>query len=168
MQLCWYLNDIGRLKGIRMNSAVGLRKHFTVAINWAEKPIEWHLEQYGSWLLVDDHYTGCLGASSVLGHLIDTVNGVCVDKRERVAPRCKINDMHADAVSDMLLSLMKNENLKVQKWFKIVIMFYVEFKSEATISKQLGISEFSVARDKMLGMVRLATKYQLRSRIIGA
>lgn len=85
-----------------------------------------------------------------------------------MAPRCKINDAHADAVSDMLESIMKSENTKVQKWLKIIIMFYVEFKSEATIAKQLGISEFSVARDKMLGMVRLATKYQFRSRIIGA
>ena len=151
-----------------MNAALETRKHFTIAINWAEQPIEWHLEQYGSWLLLDDHYVGCLGASSVLGHLIDTVNGVCVDKRERVAPRCKINDIHADAVSDMLITLLKNENSKVQKWLKIVIMFYVEFKSEATIAKKLGISEYSVTRDKMLGMVRLATKYQFRSRIIGA
>ena len=151
-----------------MDAALETRKHFTIAINWAEQPIEWHLEQYGSWLLLDDHYVGCLGASSVLGHLIDTVNGVCVDKRERVAPRCKINDIHADAVSDMLITLLKNENSKVQKWLKIVIMFYVEFKSEATIAKKLGISEYSVTRDKMLGMVRLATKYQFRSRIIGA
>ena len=149
-------------------SAVADRKHFSVAINWAEKPIEWHLEQYGSWLLLDDHYTGCLGASSVLGHLIDTANGVVVDRRERVAPLCKINDQHADAVDDLLVSLLKSENEKVKRWLTVVIMFYVEFKSEATIAKKLGVSEFSVARDKMLGMVRLATKYNLRSRIIGA
>lgn len=148
-------------------NAVANRKHFSVAINWAENPIEWHLEQYGSWLLLDENYVS-LGASSVLGHLIDTVNGVCVDKRERVAPRCKINDAHADAVSDMLVTLMKNENNKVQKWLKVVIMFYVEFKTEKTIARNLDISEFSVARDKMLGLVRLATKYQFRSRIIGA
>lgn len=148
-------------------NAVANRKHFSVAINWAENPIEWHLEQYGSWLLLDENYVS-LGASSVLGHLIDTTNGVCVDKRERVAPRCKINDAHADAVSDMLVTLMKNENNKVQKWLKVVIMFYVEFKTEKTIARQLDISEFSVARDKMLGLVRLATKYQFRSRIIGA
>ena len=150
-----------------MNAALD-RKHFSVAINWVEKPIEWHLEQYGSWLLLDNNYENYLGASSVLGHLIDTVNGVCVDRRERTAPRCKIDDVHADAVSDMLLSITKNENEKVQKWLKMVIMFYVEFKSEATIAKKLGVSEFSVARDKMLGMVRLATKYQFKSRIIGA
>ncbi|ENV18756.1 hypothetical protein [Acinetobacter guillouiae] len=148
-------------------NAVANRKHFSVAINWAENPIEWHLEQYGSWLLLDENYVS-LGASSVLGHLIDTANGVCVDKRERVAPRCKINDAHADAVSDMLVTLMKNENNKVQKWLKVVIMFYVEFKTEKTIARNLDISEFSVARDKMLGLVRLATKYQFRSRIIGA
>lgn len=149
-------------------NAVADKKHFSVAINWAEKPIEWHLEQYGSWLLLDDHYTGSLGASSVLGHLIDTANGVVVDRRERVAPLCKINDQHADAVDDLLVSLLKSENEKVKRWLKVVIMFYVEFKSEATIAKKLGVSEFSVARDKMLGMVRLATKYNLRSRIIGA
>lgn len=149
-------------------NAVADKKHFSVAINWAEKPIEWHLEQYGSWLLLDDHYAGCLGVSSILGHLIDTVNGVVVDKRERVAPICKIDDAHADAVSDMLASIIKSENSKVQKWLKVVIMFYVEFKSEESIAKKLGVSEYSVARDKMLGMVRLATKYQFRSRIIGA
>lgn len=149
-----------------MNAAVN-RKHFSVAINWAAQPIEWHLEQYGSWLTLDENYV-CLGASSILGHLIDTANGVCVDRRERVAPRCKISDEHADAVSDMLIHLMQSENSKVQKWLKVVIMFYVEFKSEATIAKKLGISEYAVTRDKMLGMVRLATKYQLRSRIIGA
>lgn len=143
------------------------RKDFSVAINWAEKPIEWHLEQYGSWLLLDGHYDTYLGASSVLGHLIDTVNGKVVDKRGRVAPMCKINDVHADAVGDMLTHLMKSENRKVQGWLKIVIMFYVEFKSEKDIAVKLGISEYAVTRDKMLGMVRLATKYQFRSRIIG-
>ncbi|EII5854383.1 hypothetical protein LHQ04_003913 [Acinetobacter baumannii] len=143
------------------------RKHFSVAINWHEKPIEWHLEQYGSWLLLDDHYFS-LGESSVLGHLIDTANGVVVDRRQRVAPLCKINDEHADAVADMLTHLMQNETTKTKQWMRIVIMFYVEFKSEETIAKKLGVSEFSVARDKMLGMVRLATKYQFKSRIIGA
>ncbi|EPF80034.1 hypothetical protein [Acinetobacter rudis] len=104
----------------------------------------------------------------MLGHLIDTANGIVVDKRERVAPLCKITDSHADAVSDMLEDLMKIENEKVKKWLKVVVMFYVEFKSEATIAKKLGVSEYSVTRDKMLGMVRLATKYKFRSRIIGA
>lgn len=153
-----------------MNAVVNTqlnRKHFSVAINWHEKPIEWHLEQYGSWLLLDDHYFS-LGESSVLGHLIDTANGVVVDRRERVAPRCQINDEHADAVSDMLSHLMQNENEKVKRWMQVVIMFYVEFKSEPTIAQKLKMSEFSVARDKMLGMVRLATKYQFKSRIIGA
>ena len=144
------------------------RKHFSVAINWAEKPIEWHLEQYGSWLLLDGNYETFLGASSVLGHLIDTVNGVVVDKRERVPPRCKITDTHADAVADMLENIMKCENSKVQKWLKVVIMFYVEFKSEPTVAKKMGISEYAVTRDKMLGMVRLSTKYNFRSRLIGA
>lgn len=144
------------------------RKHFSVAINWAEKPIEWHLEQYGSWLLLDDNYETYLGASSVLGHLIDTANGVVVDKRERVAPLCKITDEHADAVSDMLAHLMQSENNKVKHWLQVVVMFYVEFKSEQSIARKLGVSEFSVSRDKMLGMVRLATKYQFKSRIIGA
>ncbi|WP_042073679.1 hypothetical protein, partial [Acinetobacter gerneri] len=115
-----------------------------------------------------DHYIGCLGASSVLGHLIDTANGVVVDKRERVAPLCKINDSHADAVSDMLENIIKSENLKVRKWLRIVVMFYVEFKTEQTIAKKLGISEYAVTRDKMLGLVRLATKYKFKSRIIGA
>lgn len=153
-----------------MNAAVNTkldRKHFSQAINWAEKPIEWHLEQYGSWLLLDEHYSS-LGASSVLGHLIDTANGVKVDKRERVPPLCKINDEHADAVADMLSHLMQNENEKVKRWMQVVIMFYVEFKTEPSIAHKLKMSEFSVARDKMLGMVRLATKYQFRSRIIGA
>ena len=112
------------------------KKHFLVAINWAEKPIEWHLEQYGSWLLLDDHYSS-LGVSSVLGHLIDTVNGVCVDKRERAAPLCRINDVHADAVSDMLVNIMKVENSKVQRWLKVVIMYYVEFKTEKLSQKNL-------------------------------
>ena len=155
-----------KFKGNRMNTMVN-RKHFSVAINWAEQPIEWHLEQYGSWLLLDNRYES-LGVSSVFGYLIDTVNGICVDNRERVPPRCKINDSHADAVSDMLVTLMKSENLKVQRWLKTVIMFYVEFKSEAIIARKLGVSEYSVTRDKMLGLVRLATKYNFRSRIIGA
>ena len=151
-----------------MNAATKIeRPHFSVAINWATQPIEWHLEQYGSWLLLDSHYES-LGASSVLGHLIDTANGVVVDRRERVAPRCKITDVHADAVSDMLNEIMKKEGSKVQGWLKVVIMFYVEFKSEQSIAKKLGVSEYAVTRDKMLGLVRLATKYNFRSRIIGA
>lgn len=144
------------------------RKHFSVAINWAEKPIEWHLEQYGSWLLLDGHYEDYLGASSVLGHLIDTVNGKVIDKRGRVVPMCKINDAHADAVGDMLTHLMNSENNKVKRWLKIVVMFYVEFKTEKDIALKLGLSEYSVTRDKMLGLVRLATKYQFRSKLIGA
>ena len=143
------------------------RKHFTVAINWAEQPIEWHLEQYGSWVRLDENHTN-LGASSVLGHLIDTANGVYVDKRERVPPRCKINDVHAVAVEDMLATIMKNENSKVQTWLKVVIMYYVDFRAEQTIAKKLGISEYSVTKYKMLGIVRLATKYGFRSRFIGA
>ena len=143
------------------------RKHFSKAINWAEKPIEWHLEQYGSWLLLDNHYSS-LDASSVLGHLIDTANGIVVDRRERIAPRCVISDEHADAVSDLLVELMKKENSKVKHWLKVVVMFFVEFKSEQAIAHKLKVSEYSVTRDKMLGLVRLATKYNLRSRIIGA
>lgn len=151
--------------GVAMKAAE--RKHFTKAINWLEKPIEWHLEQYGSWLLLDNHYSS-LGASSVLGHLIDTTNGIVIDRRERVAPRCQITDSHADAVSDLLIELMAKESSKAKSWIKVVIMFYVEFKSEKAIAQKLGISEYSVTRDKMLGLVRLATKYNLKSRIIGA
>ena len=41
MQLCWYLNDIGRLKGIRMNSAVEVKPTVRMMQN--------ELAQWGKW-----------------------------------------------------------------------------------------------------------------------
>ena len=143
------------------------RKHFSIAINWDEMNIEQHLEQYGSWLLLDGNYETYLGSRGILGHVIDTENGVIVDNLQRTPPRCKIDVFHAMAIEDLLTHIHQTENDKVKRWFKIVKMFYIEFKSEERIAEILDVSEYSVARDKMLGLVRLATKYKLKSRIIG-
>lgn len=147
-----------------MNVATKIeRPHFSQVLDQT-KTIEWYLEQYGSWLLVDSNYES-LGFKSWLGNLIDTQNGVVVDRRERTAPRCRIDINHALAVEGLLNNIFTGENDKVKTWFKVVVMYYVEFRSEAKIAKILGITETAVIKYKLLGLVRLATKYKLRSKI---
>ena len=150
-----------------MGVAVKEKKHFTVAINWAERSLEQWLEQYGSWLLLDNNYEVSLGAKSILGNLIDRENGVAIDGRHRVPPQCKINDTQAKAVEDMLLDMQNSETNKVKTWIKAVTMFYVDFESEQSAARKLKVSEYSVGRDKMLGLVRISTKFKLRSRLTG-
>lgn len=151
-----------------MNAVVKTRKHFSEAIDWSKYTVEQHLEQYGSWLLLDGNCEVNLEAKGILGHLIDTQNGVVVDHRQRMPPRCKIDVFHAMAIEDFLHDIHLNENEKVKEWFRVAIMYYIEFKSEEVIAKKLGISMFKVERNKMMALVRLATKYKMRSRIIGA
>lgn len=144
------------------------RKHFSIVLPDIDMPLEQMLEQYGSWLLLDGNCEINLAAKSILGHLIDTVNGVVVDGRQRVPPRCKIDVFQAQAIEDMLCHAFQTENNKVKKWLKVAVMFYVEFKSEERIAEKLDISDFSVKRDKMLGVVRLSTRFKLKSRITGS
>ena len=99
MRLCWYLNDIGKRKGIGMNAAVGSRKHFSVAINWGDRKLEQWLEQYGSYLLLDNK-PEFLGAKSVLASLMDSVKGVVSDRRRRTLPRCNISIHEVMAIED--------------------------------------------------------------------
>lgn len=148
-------------------NAVAEKKHFTVAINWAEKSLEQWLEQYGSWLLLDGNCDINLSAKSILGNLIDATNGVVVDKRHRVPPRCNISLVQAIAIEDMLCELKKTEGRKVANWIDTVILFYVDFQTEEIIAKKRGVSEYSIARDKMLGLVRISTRFKLRSRLTG-
>ena len=142
------------------------RKHFSIAINWDDMPIEQHLEQYGAWLLLDNHYSEYLGSNGILGHLIDTENGIVVDQRYRSPPRCKIDVYHAMAVEDLLTHVMQTENDKVKRWIKTVVKFHIEFKTEEKIALNWDVSEYSVKRDKMLGIVRLATRFKLKSRLM--
>lgn len=152
-----------------MNAATASqgRKHFTLAINWDEHPIEWHLEQYGSWLLLDGNCETYLGSRGILGHIIDEENGVQVDRRFRAPPRCKIDVFHAMAVEDLLSHIMQTENEKVRQWMKCVIIFHVDFKNEKEIARKLGVSEYAVQRDKMLGLVRIASRFKIKSKLMG-
>ncbi|PPC02502.1 hypothetical protein SOI71_05410 [Acinetobacter pittii] len=152
-----------------MNAATASqgRKHFTVAIDWNAHPIEWHLEQYGSWLLLDGNYETYLGSRGILGHVIDAENGIQVDRRFRAPPRCKIDVFHAMAVEDLLSHMMQTENEKVKHWIKCVVIYHVDFKKEDEIAKKLGVSEYSVQRDKMLGLVRIASRFKIPSRLMG-
>ncbi|KGT48873.1 hypothetical protein [Acinetobacter sp. HR7] len=150
-----------------MNAAVG-RKHFMEVLDREKYTIEQLFEQYGSWLLLDGNYETNLDAKSILGHLIDSQNGVVVDQRQRLPPRCKIDVYQAMAVEDMLKEIFTTENEKVKQWMRVLVMHYIEFKSEERIAEKLGISTYKVETCKMLGRVRLATKYNFKSRLIGA
>ena len=140
------------------------KKHFTIAIDWSEKPLETWLEQYGSWLLIGNHADN-LGCKSQIGYLIDLANGTVQDSRKRCAPRCNINDDQAQAIEDMLVHLRETEGEKIKRWLTIVGDYHVNFYSEEQIAQFYHLSRFAVTRDKMLGLVRIATRFKLDSRL---
>ncbi|WP_173911064.1 antiterminator Q family protein [Acinetobacter sp. Marseille-Q1618] len=142
--------------------AVQTRKNFQIAIDWKQKTLEQWLEQYGSWLLLDCHYED-LGAHCSLGKILDMVQGVKIDRRRRALPRCNINEQHAMAIEDMLSHLLNTESAKVKQWLKIVIKYYVDGYSEEDIAERFEMSMYAVKRDKLLGTVRIATRFKMRS-----
>ncbi len=142
--------------------AVQTRKHFTIALDWKLRTIEQWLEQYGSWLLLDNHYES-LGASSTLGKLLDSVQGVNSDRRRRALPRCNISFEQAMAIEEMLTHVLQTESSKPKQWLKVVIAHYVDAYIEEDIAKHHGVTGYSVKRDKVLGLVRLATRFKFRS-----
>ncbi|RLL17991.1 hypothetical protein [Acinetobacter chengduensis] len=145
-----------------MNAAVGSRKHFTVAINWEGKCIEQWLEQYGAYLLLDNK-PDFLGAKSVLASLIDSVEGVSVDRRRRALPRCNINVHEAMAIEDMLAHVASTEGAKVQQWLSVVTRYYVDAYTEEDIASKFNMTMYAVKRDKMMGILRLATRFKIKS-----
>ncbi|MHA3063104.1 antiterminator Q family protein [Acinetobacter sp. ANC 4641] len=146
-----------------MTTMLAARKHFSVAVDWKQRTIEQWLEQYGAWLLVDDHYVN-LGVSSTLGHLIDQEAGVIhADFRRRSLPRCNISVFEAMAIEDMLEHVHQTESSKVKQWLKVVTMYYIEGRPEVDIAHKLDTSMYAVKRDKMMGVLRLATRFKISS-----
>ena len=145
-----------------MNIAVGSRKHFTVAINWDDRKLEQWLEQYGSYLLLDNK-PEFLGAKSVLASLIDSVKGVTTDRRRRVLPRCNINIHEVMAIEDLLAHAESTETEKAKQWLSIVVLYYVTGYSEDDIATELNMTMYAVKRDKMMGILRLATRFKISS-----
>lgn len=162
MQLCWYLKDIGRFKGMGMNAALQTRKNFTIAINWGDRKLEQWLEQYGSYLLLDNK-PEFLGAKSVLASLMDSVTGVASDRRRRVLPRCNISIHEVMAIEDLLSHAKSTDTEKAQQWLSIVILYYVKGYSEEDIASEFDMTMYAVKRDKMMGILRLATRFKLSS-----
>lgn len=140
-----------------MNIAVQ-RPHFSVAIDWKERNIEQWLEQYGSWLLIGNHYDS-LDAKGVMGHLLDLAQGIQVDHRRRALPRCNITDDQALAIEALLNHIYSTETTKAKKWIQVAVSYHVDGMSEETISKRYDMSRFAVTRDRMLGVVRIASKH---------
>ncbi|WP_336938918.1 hypothetical protein [Acinetobacter modestus] len=145
-----------------MTVAIQQRKHFTVAIDWNSRCIEQWLEQYGSSLLIDTKGE-CLGTRSVIGDLMDREQGVKTDRRRRALPRCNINVHEEMAIEDLLSHINQTESSKVQQWIKVVILYYVDAFSEEDISEALDISMYAVKRDKMMGILRIATRFKIPS-----
>lgn len=143
-----------------MNVALQARKHFTVAIDWSERKLEQWLEQYGAYQLLDNK-PDFLGAKSVLASLMDSVTGVSVDRRRRALPRCNISVHEAMAIEDLLAHVLNSESDKVRNWLSVVILYYVEAYSEEDISKEFGVTMYSVKRDKMMGILRIATRFKI-------
>lgn len=142
--------------------AVQTRKNFQIAMDWKQKTLEQWLEQYGSWLLLDSHYED-LSAHCSLGKLIDLAQGVTTDRRRRALPRCNINEQQAMAIEDMLAHLHETESTKVKQWLKVVVKYYVDAYSEEDIADCFEMTMYAVKRDKLLGTVRIATRFKLRS-----
>lgn len=145
-----------------MTVAIQQRKHFTVAIDWNSRCVEQWLEQYGASLLIDTKGE-CLGTRSVIGDLMDREQGVYVDRRRRVLPRCNINVHEEMAIEDMWKHMMETESSKVKQWLNIVKLYYVEAFPEEEISKKEGISMYAVKRDKMMGILRIASRFKIPS-----
>lgn len=139
------------------------RKHFTIAAKWDERTIEQWLEQYGSWLLLDGNYNCFLGSRSTLSSLIDNENGVSFDGRRRALPRCNISVYEAMAVEDLLAHIQEVESKKVIQWMKVVVMYFVDGAPEETIARKLDMTMYAVKRDKTMGIIRLATRFKMRS-----
>ncbi|RZG47027.1 hypothetical protein EXU28_07515 [Acinetobacter wuhouensis] len=142
--------------------AVQTRKNFQIAMDWKQKTLEQWLEQYGSWLSLDAHHED-LSAHCSLGKILDMAQGIKTDRRRRALPRCNINETQAMAVEDMLSHLLETESAKVKQWLKVVIKYYVDGFSEEDIAESYDMSMYAVQRDKMLGTIRIATRFKLRS-----
>ncbi len=145
--------------------AVQTRKNFQIAIEWKQFTLEQWLEQYGSWLMLDNHCDD-LGAHCSLGKILDMAQGIASDRRKRALPRCKINETQAMAIEDMLSHLFDTENAKVRQWLKVMVKYYVDAYSEEDIAEHYDMSLYAVQRDKMMGTVRVATRFKLRCRLI--
>ncbi|WP_288399150.1 hypothetical protein, partial [uncultured Acinetobacter sp.] len=130
--------------------------------DWKGRCIEQWLEQYGSSLLLDNKKT-CLGYKSILGNMADRENGYQVDGRRRVLPRCNINIYEEMAIEDLLAHISQTESPKVLQWLKTVILYYVDGKPEEDIASILGMTMYAVKRDKMLGVLRIASRFKIPS-----
>ena len=139
-------------------SATAQRPHFSVAIDWKTRKIEQWLEQYGSWLLIDNRCES-LDARGIMGRLLDLAQGISVDHRRRALPRCNISDDQALAIEALIGHIYEKESPKPRKWIQIAINYHVDGMSEETIAKRYNMSRFAVTRDRMLGIVRLVSKH---------
>lgn len=63
----------------------------------------------------------------------------------------------------MLHHLLETESTKVKHWLKVAIKYYVDGYSEEDITDCYEMSMYVVKRDKLLGTVRIATRFKLRS-----
>ena len=138
------------------------RKHFTVAINWEERKIEQWLEQYGAYLLLDSK-PDFVNQRNILASLMDSVTGVAADRRRRALPRCNIDVHQAMAIEDMLYHVNKTEGAKVCQWIDVAVLYYVSGYSEEDISTKFDMTMYAVKRDKMMGILRLATRFKIGS-----
>ena len=145
-----------------MNAMLKARKHFTVAINWEERKIEQWLEQYGAYLLLDSK-PDFVNQRNILASLMDSVTGVAADRRRRALPRCNIDVHQAMAIEDMLYHVNKTEGAKVCQWIDVAVLYYVSGYSEEDISTKFDMTMYAVKRDKMMGILRLATRFKIGS-----
>lgn len=145
-----------------MNAMLKARKHFTVAINWEERKIEQWLEQYGAYLLLDSK-PDFANQRNILASLMDSVTGVATDRRRRALPRCNIDVHQAMAIEDMLYHVNKTEGAKVCQWIDVAVLYYVSGYSEEDISTKFDMTMYAVKRDKMMGILRLATRFKIGS-----
>lgn len=145
-----------------MNAMLKARKHFTVAINWEERKIEQWLEQYGAYLLLDSK-PDFASSRNILASLMDSVTGVATDRRRRALPRCNIDVHQAMAIEDMLYHVNKTEGVKVRQWIDVAVLYYVSGYSEEDISTKFDMTMYAVKRDKMMGILRLATRFKIGS-----
>ena len=108
-----------------------------------------------------DHKPDFIGAKSVLASLMDSVTGVATDRRRRVLPRCNINIHEVMAIEDLLSHAQSSDTSKAKQWLDVVILYYVKGYSEEDIAAEHNMTMYAVKRDKMMGVLRLASRFKM-------
>ena len=150
MRLCWYLNVIGRLKGIGMNAIVK-----TKLMDWSKRSAHQWLEEYGIWV----RSTKSEVSANPLAILMDK-NDTTRIRSSKTSRACEISDSEAVEVSQLLAKMHndKREYLAERAWF--LILFFENDWSYQAIANSHGCSKAKVRAEIDKGLAYLDGKIE--------